>query len=116
MLGAEMIRQLLVFVSGLTLAIVFAMCVLAAIVGTFALGKDVVEARGDSAALEARIRHYTDSLALTPDGSIVLRQSEHPIVRFVGSLAVAWVLAFLSGFALERISRLIKERPQSSRT
>ncbi len=107
-----MIRQLLVFVSGLALAIVFAICVLVAIVGTLALGKDVVEARGDPAALEARIRHYTDSLALAPDGSIILRQSEHPILHFVGSLVAAWALAFLLGYALQRLSRLIRERPQ----
>jgi hypothetical protein len=108
MLAAEMIRQLLVFLSGLTHAIVFAICVLVAIVGTFALGKDIVETRGDPAAFEARIRHYTDRLALTPDGSIVHRQSEHPILQFVGSLAAAWVLAFLLGYALERLSRLIR--------
>lgn len=100
-----MLRQLLHFTTGLLLAILFAMAAMTALAGTFVLGKDAIEAKGDAARFEARVRHYTDRLEQARDGALVLRRAAHPVAELVGSVAIAWLLAIGLGLLLRRLQR-----------
>jgi hypothetical protein len=109
---------------GLLLAPVFAVALMMSLGLTLVLVKDGVEAGGEWDTFEAQMRHYTDRLELTSDGSLVLHRTSHPVYWVFATFGVSWMVCLIVGYLLEQLRRnvwssaspLSARPPRTSRT
>jgi hypothetical protein len=96
-------NQPLKLAAGLLLIPLFAVSLLIALALTFTLVKDAIESKGDFAAFEGNVRHYTDTIETGPDGSFIFRRASHPVATLFAAFAVSWAVVLLIGYTLERL-------------
>ena len=91
------------FFLGLVLAVTFATSVSVALVLTYTLVKEVINARGNIEEFEIRLRHYTDGFESSDSGELRLIRATHPILTMVGFLIGALTVAFATAFGIRAI-------------
>jgi hypothetical protein len=92
------------FFLGLVLALLFAAAAVAAVTMTFLTVKDAVQSDGSLETFEARVRHYSEGLAVDANGWRVFRVA-HPIALHFGMLALSWLLTFGCAMGLRSLLR-----------
>lgn len=106
------LRQVFLFLTGLTLAIVFAMSAMVAVGCSVVFVKDLAASRGDMGVFEARVRHYTDCFEPGADPmSLRMHEASHPILQFVVVIAISFGIAIGSARMIDRVSRAFYKPP-----
>ena len=93
--------------AGLLLIPLFAGAVFVALLMTFTLVRDGIASKGHLDDFEARVRHYSDRLEVTPDGSLIIHRAPHPVAPLLALLVGSWAVAGFLGYVLERLRRRV---------